>query len=276
MIRFGHSPDPDDAFMFYAIAKNKINMRGFEIRHVIEDIESLNQRALNGELEVTAVSCHAYAYVSDKYQVMRSGASVGNKYGPILVSKDSSDKVTPQAIRGKKIAIPGKLTTAYLALQLFEKNFEAVFIPFDRIFDAVKEGRADYGLIIHEGQLTYQQHGFHNALDLGVWWHEKTGCPLPLGVDVIRRDLGETAIRTFSEVFKESIQYALDHRSDALDYALEYGRGLSKPLGDRFVGMYVNEDTVELSRQSEQGLKILLEEGARKGILPVSPRVDFV
>lgn len=275
-IRFGHSPDPDDAFMFYAIAKNKIDMRGFEIKHVIEDIESLNQRALKGELEVTAVSCHAYAYMTDKYQVMRSGASVGNKYGPILVSAKDSRKVSPADIRGKKIAIPGKLTTAYLSLQLFEKDFEAVFTPFDQIFDAVKAGKAEYGLIIHEGQLTYQTHGFHCALDLGIWWHEKTGCPLPLGVDVIRRDLGAATIRSFAAVFKESIEYALAHRSEALDYALEYGRGLSKNLGDRFVGMYVNEDTVELSRQSEEGLRLLLEEGARKGILPASPRVDFV
>lgn len=276
-IRFGHSPDPDDAFMFYAIAKNKIDMRGFQIGHVIEDIESLNQRALKGELEVTAVSCHAYAYLADKYIVMRSGASVGNQYGPILVARGTGNKnVSPSDLRGKKIAIPGKLTTAYLTLQVFEKDFQPVFIPFDRIFDAVESGAADYGLIIHEGQLTFQSRGFEKVLDLGVWWHEKTGRPLPLGVDVIRRDLGETVIREFAQVFKDSIQYALDHRSDALDYALEYGRGLSKSLGDRFVGMYVNEDTVQLSRESEEGLRMLLEEGARKGILPSSPRIDFV
>ncbi len=275
-IRFGHSPDPDDAFMFYAIAKNKIDMRGFEIRHVIEDIESLNQRALKGELEVTAVSCHAYAFLSDKYQVMRSGASVGNQYGPMLVSLQDKGTISPDDIRGKKIAIPGKLTTAFLSLQIFEKDFQPVFIPFDRIFDAVKAGQVDYGLIIHEGQLTYKTEGFYCALDLGVWWHAKTGCPLPLGVDVIRRDLGQTAIRNFAAVFKDSIQYALDHRSEALDYALEYGRGLSKNLGDRFVGMYVNDDTVDLSRQSEKGLRMLLEEGARLGLLPSVPRVDFV
>ncbi len=277
-IRFGHSPDPDDAFMFYAIAKNKIDMKNFKIGHVIEDIESLNQRAMKAELEVTAVSCHAYAYLTEKYIVMRSGASVGNKYGPILVAKGSApDKeVAPAQIRGKKIAIPGKLTTAYLALQIFEKDFQAVFIPFDKIFDAVEKGEVDYGLVIHEGQLTYRDRGFYKILDLGVWWHDKTGCPLPLGVDVIRRDLGQKNIQAFAQVFRDSIQFALDNRSDALDYALEYGRGLSKNLGDRFVGMYVNEDTVELSRKSEQGLRILLEEGARLGLLPSSPRVEFV
>ncbi len=277
-IRFGHSPDPDDAFMFYAIAKNKIDMRGFKIGHVIEDIESLNQRAMKAELEVTAVSCHAYAYLTDKYIVMRSGASVGDKYGPILVARGKAEdsEISPEKIRGKKIAIPGKMTTAYLSLQLFEKDFVPVFIAFDKIFDAVEAGEVDYGLIIHEGQLTYRDRGFHKVLDLGVWWHKKTGCPLPLGVDVIRRDLGEKNIHAFAQVFRDSIQFALDHRSDALDYALEYGRGLSKTLGDRFVGMYVNEDTVELSGKSEQGLRMLLEEGARKGILPSSPRIEFV
>lgn len=273
-IRFGHSPDPDDAFMFYAIAKNKIDMRGFEVGHVIEDIESLNQRAMKAELEVTAVSCHAYAYLTDKYIVMRSGASVGNKYGPMIISHKAKKK--DGNIKGKKVAIPGKMTTAYLAIQIFEKDFQPVFIPFDKIFDAVESGEVDYGLIIHEGQLTYADKGFEKIVDLGVWWFEKTGLPLPLGVDVIRRDLGAEAIQSFAEVFKESIQYALDHRSPALDYALEYGRGLSKNLGDRFVGMYVNEDTVELSRESEKGLRMLLEEGAKRGLIPSSPRIEFV
>lgn len=273
-IRFGHSPDPDDAFMFYAIAKNKIDMRGFEVGHVIEDIESLNQRALKAELEVTAVSCHAYAYLTDKYIVMRSGASVGNKYGPMVISHKSKNK--DGNIKGKKVAIPGKMTTAYLALQIFEKDFQPVFIPFDQIFEAVESGAVDYGLIIHEGQLTYQDKGFEKVVDLGVWWFEKTGLPLPLGVDVIRRDLGAETIRSFAGLFKESIQYALDHRSPALDYALEYGRGLSKNLGDRFVGMYVNEDTVELSSESEKGLRTLLEEAAKRGLIPSSPHIEFV
>ncbi len=274
-IRFGHSPDPDDAFMFYAIAKNKIDMRGFQVGHVIEDIESLNQRALlNAELEVTAVSCHAYAYLTDKYIAMRSGASVGNKYGPMVISHKAKKK--DGNIKGKKVAIPGKMTTAYLAVQIYEKDFIPVFIPFDKIFDAVEAGEVDYGLIIHEGQLTYQDKGFEKVVDLGVWWFEKTGCPLPLGLDVIRRDLGMETIRSFSALFKDSIQYALDHRSPALDYALEYGRGLSKALGDRFVGMYVNEDTVDLSRESEQGLRMLLQEGADKGLIPSSPRIEFV
>ncbi len=269
-IRFGHSPDPDDAFMFYAIAKGKIDMRGFQVEHVVEDIESLNQRALKSELEVTAVSCHAYAHLADQYLVMRSGASVGDQYGPILIARDGtlSGAWRPEDIRGKKIAIPGKLTTAYLSLQLFEKEFQPVFTPFDQIFDAVAAGKADLGLIIHEGQITYEQLGFRNVLDLGVWWFEKHKLPLPLGIDVIRRDLGAETMRSFSAVFKESIQYALDHREPALDYAREFGRGISEKLNDRFVGMYVNDYTVDLNAKGHAGLCKLLQEGYEKGILP--------
>lgn len=273
-IRFGHSPDPDDAFMFYAIAKNKIDMRGFVVSHVVEDIESLNQRALKAELEVTAVSCHAYAYMEDRYAVMRSGASVGDQYGPILVAhKDSplysnKELLKPEAIRGKRIAIPGKLTTAYLSLQLFERDFEAVFTPFDQIFDAVAAGKADLGLIIHEGQITYENLGFRNILDLGVWWFEKHQLPLPLGIDVIRRDLGAETMRSFAAVFKESIQYALDHRAPALEYARDFGRGISETLNDRFVGMYVNDYTVDLDTKGQAGLRTLLHEGYQQGLLP--------
>jgi len=273
-IRFGHSPDPDDAFMFYAIAKNKIDMQGFRVSHVVEDIESLNQRALKAELEVTAVSCHAYAYLEDRYAVMRSGASVGDQYGPILVAHKNSpffskkEPLQPEDLRGKRIAIPGKLTTAYLSLQLFEKNFTAVFTPFDQIFDAVAAGKADLGLIIHEGQITYEQLGFRNVLDLGVWWFEKHQLPLPLGIDVIRRDLGDETMHAFASVFKESIQYALDHRAPALDYARDFGRGISEALNDRFVGMYVNDYTVDLDQKGQDGLKTLLREGFEKGLLP--------
>lgn len=274
VLRFGHSPDPDDAFMFYAIAKGTIDMRGFQVEHVVEDIESLNQRALKGELEVTAVSCHAYAYLQDRYRVMRSGASVGDQYGPILVAHKNSPffnqkkPLTPADIRGKKIAIPGKLTTAYLSLQLFEKDFEPVFTPFDQIFGVVAAGKADLGLIIHEGQITYEQLGFRNALDLGVWWFEKHQLPLPLGIDVIRADLGEETMRSFAAVFKESIQYALDHRAPALEYARDFGRGISESLNDRFVGMYVNDYTVDLDAKGQAGLCTLLKEGYEKGILP--------
>ena len=278
LIRFGHSPDPDDAFMFYALAYQKIPMRGFEVGHVIEDIESLNQRALkNAELEVTAVSCHAYAFLSEKYLVMRSGASVGDQYGPILVAKKGARADSgPMSIKGKKIAIPGKLTTAYLAMQLYESDFEPVFIPFDKIFDAVESGRADLGLVIHEGQITFEKQGFQKVLDLGQWWHEKHGLPLPLGVDVIRRDLGTETIRSFAQLFKDSIQYALDHRQPALEYAKQYGRGISDELNDRFVGMYVNDFTVELGAQGEKGFQRLLDEAFQKKILSKKVTLEFV
>ena len=272
LIRVGHSPDPDDAFMFYALAKAKIPMAGFRVEHVIEDIESLNQRAFKAELEVTAVSCHAYAYLADQYAVMRSGSSVGDKYGPILVAR----KGFSGGVGNKKIAVPGKFTTAYLALRLYEKNFTPVFIPFDRILDAVKSGQVDLGLVIHEGQITYQEHGLEKILDLGEWWDGKFGLPLPLGIDIIRRDLGEENIRAFSRLFKESIEYALSHRKPALEYAMQYGRGIAEPDADRFVGMYVNHYTVDLGARGEEGLCRLLSEGYEKKILPKKIELDFV
>ncbi len=292
VIHFGHSPDPDDAFMFYAFAKQLIPMRGFQVEHVIEDIESLNQRALkNAELEVTAVSCHAYAYLADQYLVMRSGASVGDKYGPILIKKSpvtshQSPEIKdrrglthgsdPFYLKGKKIAIPGKLTTAYLAMQLFENDFIPVFVPFDQIFSAVESGKVDLGLIIHEGQITFEKQGFRKVVDLGQWWYEKYKLPLPLGVDIIRRDLGKETVREFAKLFKESIQYALDHRKPALEYAKQYGRGISDELNDRFVGMYVNDFTVELGAQGEKGFQRLLDEAFQKKILPKKIKLEFV
>ncbi len=268
LIRVGHSPDPDDAFMFYALAKEKIPMQGFRVEHVIEDIESLNQRALKAELEVTAVSCHAYTHMADHYVVMDSGASVGDQYGPILVSRRAEPIQKPEQLRGKKIAVPGKLTTAYLVLQLFEKNINPVFIPFDRIFEEVLAGRVDYGLVIHEGQITFDQKGLFKNLDFGQWWFEQTGLPLPLGLDIIRRDLGNETIRSFSKLFKTSIEFALEHRKEALAYALEYGRGIREKLGDQFVGMYVNHYTVNLGAKGKAGLVKLFEMGHQKGILP--------
>jgi 1,4-dihydroxy-6-naphthoate synthase len=273
-IRFGHSPDPDDAFMFYAFAKQTIPMRGFQVDHVIEDIESLNQRALkNAELEVTAVSCHAYAYLADKYYVMRSGCSMGDKYGPILVRKKGQGG---SDIKGKKIAVPGKMTTAYLALQLVEKDFTPVFTPFDQIFDAVESGQVDLGLIIHEGQITFEKKGFEKVLDLGQWWHDQYNLPLPLGVDVIRRDLGEETARSFASLFKESILYSLNNRPPALEYAKQYGRGISDELNDRFVGMYVNDYTVDLGPRGEQGFQKLLDEAHRAGLIPKKINLEFV
>jgi len=279
LIRLGHSPDPDDAFMFYALAENKIPNRGFQIEHVIEDIESLNQRALKGELEVTAVSCHAYAHTADTYLPMRSGSSIGDNYGPILVALDRPGLPTeaaPSDLRGKRIAIPGKLTTAYLVLQLFERGFEPVFIAFDRIFDALKEGKADYGLIIHEGQITYEEKGFRRILDLGKWWHGQFKLPLPLGVDVIRRNLGKETIQSFAGLFKQSIEYALANRQPALKFAQQYGRGISDELNDRFVGMYVNHYTVDMGESGMTGFQKLLDLGFEKKILPRKITLDFV
>lgn len=274
-IRFGHSPDPDDAFMFYAFEKKTIPMNGFEVSHVMEDIETLNQRALSDStdpLEVTAVSCHAYAYIADKYAVMRSGASIGDKYGPILVAKPGFDG----NLKGKKIAIPGKLTTAYLAMQIYEKDFETVFTPFDQILESVRDGKTDLGLVIHEGQLTYQTYGLEKFLDLGVWWQEKHGLPLPLGVDVIRKDLGEETMKAFAKLFKDSIKHSLENRKPALDYALKYGRGLDDELNDKFVGMYVNDLTVDLGPRGEAGFQTLLDEGYKAGLIPHKVNIEFV
>ena len=304
LIRVGHSPDPDDAFMFYALAHKKIDMRGFRIEHVIEDIESLNQRALKGELEVTAVSCHAYAYLADKYAVMRSGASVGDKYGPILVGPGNGKRETGNektssfsvphsafpAIRGKRIAVPGKLTTAYLVLQLYQKmeektfsvprspdgRFKVIFVPFDKIFDAVKSGEADLGLVIHEGQITFAEYGLEKVLDLGEWWHEKTQLPLPLGIDIIRRNLGEETIEKFAQLFKESIEYALNHRKDALEYASQFGRGISRELNDRFVAMYVNDRTVDIGTDGEAGFRRLMDEAYSNKIIPKKVNLEFI
>ena len=287
MIRFGHSPDPDDAFMFYAFAKNKIDMRGFRVEHVIEDIESLNQRALKGELEVTAVSCHAYAYLADRYLVMRSGASVGDRYGPILVRKGLGTSTSGLDLKNKRIAVPGKLTTAFLVLQLFVNEVfkktspesrvpSFLFVPFDKVFDAVKSVEADLGLVIHEGQITFAEHGLEKILDLGEWWHEKTKLPLPLGIDIIRRDLGPETMKQFAILFKESIQYALNHRKEALEYASQFGRGISDALNDRFVAMYVNDRTVDLGADGEAGFRRLLDEAFAAGIIPKKIELEFV
>jgi 1,4-dihydroxy-6-naphthoate synthase len=318
LIRVGHSPDPDDAFMFYALAHEKINMRGFKVEHVIEDIESLNQRALNqdggrrkadgakakapssihhplsGSLEVTAVSCHAYAYLADKYAVMRCGASVGDNYGPILVQRATRNAQRneknidvdrcPLTVARKRIAIPGKLTTAYLVLQLYSlsvdrcalRGFEAVFVPFDKVFDAVKSGEADLGLVIHEGQITHAEYGLEKVLDLGEWWHEKTQLPLPLGIDIIRRDLGRETMASFAKLFKESIEYALNHRKDALEYASQFGRGISEELNDRFVAMYVNERTLDIGADGEAGFRRLMDEAYQHKIIPKKVNLEFI
>ena len=274
-IRIGHSPDSDDAFMFYALAKKLIPTNGFEVVHVIEDIESLNKRALNAELEVTAISIHAYAYVSQDYALMPCGASIGDRYGPIVVSTSPIDL---HDLSGKRIAIPGEMTTAYLTLQLFEPDFIPEVVPFDQILDHVKQGKSDAGLIIHEGQLTYQSQGFHKIIDLGEWWYQETDLPLPLGANVIRRDLGSEAIRKITSLLKQSIQYSLSHRQEGLEYAMVYARDMESDstLADRFVGMYVNDYTLDYGQRGRAGVHELLSRGYQSGIITSPVDIDFV
>ena len=270
-IRIGHSPDSDDAFMFYALAKGLIPTDPYEIVHVIEDIETLNQRALAAELEVTAISVHAYAYVAKDYVFMPCGASIGDRYGPLVVSKTPID-----TLAGKRIAIPGKMTTAYLTLSLFQPDFEAEPRPFDKILDAVQQDEVDAGLIIHEGQLTYAREGLHKVIDLGEWWYEETGLPLPLGANVIRRNLGTPKIREITALLKQSIQYSLEHRERGLAYAMTYARDMETALADKFVGMYVNDYTLDYGEKGRAGVRELLHRGTIAGIIPHGVDADFV
>lgn len=270
-VRIGHSPDSDDAFMFYALAKGLIPTDPFEIVHVIEDIETLNRRALAAELEVTAISVHAYAYVAKDYALMPCGASIGDRYGPLVVSK------TPMAtLEGKRIAIPGEMTTAYLTLSLFQPNFEAETRPFDKILEAVQRDEVDAGLIIHEGQLTYAREGLHKVIDLGEWWYEETGLPLPLGANVIRRNLGAEKIHKITTLLKQSIQYSLDHRARGLEYAMTYARDMETALADKFVGMYVNDYTLDYGDKGRAGVRELLDRGNAAGVIPHRVDADFV
>ena len=272
-IRIGHSPDSDDAFMFYALAKGLIPTDGINVVHVIEDIESLNRRALNAELEVTAISAHAYAYVAGSYALTPCGASIGDKYGPLVVSREPMKR---KDLAGKKIAIPGKLTTAFLTLNLFQPDFQPESVRFDQILSYVEEGKADAGLIIHEGQLTYARMGLHKVADLGEWWHEETGLPLPLGANAIRRDLGEDKIQRITALLKKSIQYSLDHREKGLEYAMTYARDMETDLADQFVGMYVNEYTLDYGEAGRAGVRELLRRGYESGVIPHPVEVEFV
>ncbi len=271
-IRIGHSPDSDDAFMFYAIANGLIPTDGFEIVQVAEDIESLNQRAVNGELEVTAISVHAYAYVANHYTLMPCGASIGDKYGPLVVSKEPMQR---EDLAGKRIAIPGEMTTAYLTLRLCQPDFDPEVVQFDQILPYVQEGNADAGLIIHEGQLTYGRAGLHKVVDLGEWWHEETGLPLPLGANAIRRDLGAEKIRRITSLIKQSIQYSLEHREGGLAYAMNYARGMETELADRFVGMYVNHYTLDYGEKGRAGVRELMDRGYKSGVIPHQVNVEF-
>lgn len=272
-IHVAHSPDSDDAFMFYALAEGKVDTEGLSYVHELQDIESLNQRALKGELEVTAVSIHAYAFLTDKYALLSSGASMGDRYGPRLVSKVPA---TRSDVKGKRIAIPGLKTSAYLALRLYEPDFVAVPTQFDQIEQAVLDGSVDLGLIIHEGQLTYQDQGLHLVVDLGEWWYAETGLPLPLGGNVVRKDFGPEMMSKISRHLKASIAYALDHRADALDHAMRYARGLDRGKADTFVGMYVNAWTLDYGERGREAIRLFLERAHQAGFIPHPVAVEFV
>jgi len=271
-IHVAHSPDSDDAFMFYALAEGKVDTEGLNYVHELQDIESLNQRALRGELEVTAVSIHAYAYLADRYALLPHGSSMGDKYGPRLVART---KATRAEVKGKRIAIPGPLTTAYLALRLYEPDFVAVQMPFDEIEDAVVNGTVDMGLLIHEGQLTFGERGLHLVADMGEWWFGETGLPLPLGGNVVRKDLGEDLVRKVSRHLRASIAYGLEHRTKALDHAMQYARGLDRGKADTFVGMYVNEWTLDYGPRGREAVKLLLKRGHDAGVIPHRVEVEF-
>jgi 1,4-dihydroxy-6-naphthoate synthase len=273
IITVAHSPDSDDAFMFYGLATNKLETNGLKFEHTLKDIQTLNEDAKNGVYDVTAISFHAYAYVSDKYALLPHGASIGDKYGPILVSKDQKK---PEDIPNLKIAIPGELTSAFLALRIYNQDFEYTVVPFDEIIDYVLKGKADAGLLIHEGQLFYKQIGLDKVLDLGEWWHERTGLPLPMGGNVIRRDLGEDLMREVSKHLHRSIVYSMENREDALAYAMQFARDMPPELADRFVAMWVNDLTLDYGDRGREAVKLLLKEGFDKGIIKQEVKVDFV
>ena len=273
LIRLGHSPDPDDAFMFWALAADKIDTRGFEFEHVLNDIQTLNEWALEGRLETTAISLHAYPYVQDRYSVLPHGASMGSGYGPIVVAREG---LTREQLQSVEIAVPGRMTTAFLVLRLYLGDFNFREVPFDQILDEVKSGRAEAGLLIHEGQLTYAAEGLQKVVDLGEWWLLETGLPLPLGINVARRDLGPEVLHEVSEVLRESIEAGLANRAEAMEYALGFGRGLDTELADRFVGMYVNDFTCDYGEEGRQAVTELLRRGEELGAFPARVELDFV
>ena len=277
-LTLGHSPDPDDAFMFYALAKDLIPTHGFRFQHILQDIQTLNERATRGELDITAVSIHAYAYVSDKYALLPSGASMGDGYGPMLVAKQ---RFSREEIAKKKIAVPGTMTSAFLALQLWlgkpAKDFNFVVVPFDQIFAAVKNGAAEIGLIIHEGQLTYQNEGLVVCEDLGVWWGKQNdGLPLPLGGNAIKKSLGAPLMSRISPLLTESIRYGLAHRAPAVAHAMAYARDMDTPLADKFVGMYVNDWTLDYGDKGREAIRLFLRRGYEAGALPKPVELEFV
>ncbi|MDQ3347423.1 MAG: ABC transporter substrate-binding protein [Acidobacteriota bacterium] len=272
-ITVAHSPDSDDAFMFFGLASGAVDSGGIVVDQVLRDIESLNRAAFDGTYEVTAVSFHAYAHLADKYALLPHGASMGDKYGPIVVARQGGG---PSGVKGSRIAIPGTLTTAYLALRLYEPDFEYVVVPFDEIQQAVLEGKAEAGLLIHEGQLTYQDEGLRKIVDLGEWWAGRTGgLPLPLGGNIIRRDLGPDMIAKVSKMLHDSIAYALSHRAEAVEYALQFGRGLDRGKTDTFVGMYVNDLTLDYGDRGRRAVERLMAEAFERGLIPQRVTVEF-
>ena len=272
-ITVAHSPDSDDAFMHYALAKDRIATGGITFHHVLRDIETLNRWAMEGRYEVSAVSIHAYAYLADKYALLPHGASMGDRYGPLVIARGP---LSAADLKGRRIAVPGLMTTAYLVLRLLEPDFEAVEVDFKAIMGEVREGRVDAGLIIHEGQLTYAAEGFHKVVDLGEWWNDETGLQLPLGGNAIRRDLGPELIGRVSRLLRESIQYALDHREEALAYAMQFARDMPAELADRFVGMYVNDVTLDYGDEGRRAVQLLLDRAHERGLIPNRVAAEFV
>jgi 1,4-dihydroxy-6-naphthoate synthase len=273
-VLLGHSPDSDDAFMFYGLAEHKIPTEGYSFEHVLRDIQTLNEWAREGRLEITAISVHAYAYVADKYAILTHGASMGDNYGPMVVTREPA---TVEWLRGKRIAVPGTMTSAFLALRLFLGDFEYEVIPFDQIMEAVRDGKAEAGLLIHEGQLTHREYGLQKLVDLGEWWFSETGgLPLPLGVNAVRRDLGPEAMATLSRILKASIVYGLEHREEALRHAMQFARGLATPTADQFVGMYVNDWTVDMGPRGQESIRLFLRRAYEQGVLDHEVPVDFV
>ena len=280
-LTLGHSPDPDDAFMFYAMAEGKIDLRGYRFEHILQDIQTLNERATRGELHITAVSIHALAHLLDKYAPLPSGASMGDGYGPMFITLASTDLKSEddrrEWLRGKRIAIPGRMTSAYLAAQLYlGADFDHVVVPFDEIFAAVREGRADVGLIIHEGQLTYKRDGFSLIRDLGAWWKETHGLPLPLGGNIVRKDIPPEVRSELSDILRESIRYGLENRRPAVEHSMSHARGMDVPLADEFIGMYVNDYTLDYGDTGRAAIRKFLGDAAAKGLVPPVNELEFV
>lgn len=274
IIRVGHSPDPDDAFMFYGLASGKVKLNGITIEHLLEDIQSLNVRAMKAELEVTAISAHAFPFLSEKYHIMRTGASMGEGYGPVIISRKFTSL---DELKGRTVATPGPLTTATLLFKIFTDGIKNIDMPFDSIMDAVDSGTVDAGLLIHEGQITYQSLGFNKILDFGELWQAETkGLPLPLGLDVVRKDLGEDLARQLSRGLKESIAYGYEHQTESIPYAMQWGRGIDYKLGERFVKMYVSDLTIDMGEQGKKALELLFEMGVKKNLLPSAPEIHLI